>query len=482
LYDCKFALPGSLLMVFSRLFTRSPLDDPREKAWTELRMQWLSEQFGVDALLNAEVLTPTPECFPEPYGGTLEDAERLMRRLCLHYGLNAARIRLSLHEPEEMPNATGTYEVDDAGATLIRLARTQLLNHDSLLATLAHELAHVRLLGERRLAFETPDHEFVTDLLPVYFGAGVFNANATVRDRTEVDGTWVRWQIERQGYLPSRMYGYAFALFGWVRGEEAPEWAGHLRKDARDVFHTAMRYLRKCEDSLFTRETAGRPTDPPPTADLIEDLRTGTPSRQIAALWRLREDHRHPAGAVPAVLRAARSKSPMISATALETLAAIAEPNAEFESAVRPLLRHAHPAVRSTAIRAVLRLSPRLEEAVQDFAACLNDPNLTVTCWAAHALAGCGRAAMAAEPELLAVLKRSVVKHHHELTELCVAALCAGHEDEDVVRSVVRDAFPDPEIHNQAIDVLRELRESAARPEPPDPFIMGNRPGTARLH
>ena len=40
-------------MVLSRFFTRCPLDDPREKAWTEMRMQWLSEQFGVEPLKDA---------------------------------------------------------------------------------------------------------------------------------------------------------------------------------------------------------------------------------------------------------------------------------------------------------------------------------------------------------------------------------------------------------------------------------------------
>jgi len=49
-----------------------------EKTWTETRMRWLADTFGVDRLLKAHVLVPTPTSFPTPYHGTPADAQHVL--------------------------------------------------------------------------------------------------------------------------------------------------------------------------------------------------------------------------------------------------------------------------------------------------------------------------------------------------------------------------------------------------------------------
>ena len=45
-------------------------------------------------------------------------------------------------------------------------------------AVIAHELAHVLLLGNGYLGGHEKDHEELTDLLTVFSGLGIFTANA----------------------------------------------------------------------------------------------------------------------------------------------------------------------------------------------------------------------------------------------------------------------------------------------------------------
>lgn len=45
------------------------------------------------------------------------------------------------------------------------------------MATICLELAHVHLLAGKRITPDTEDMELVTDLLTVYFGAGMLTAN-----------------------------------------------------------------------------------------------------------------------------------------------------------------------------------------------------------------------------------------------------------------------------------------------------------------
>jgi hypothetical protein len=58
----------------------------------------------------------------------------------------------------------------------------------SLVATIAQELGHVLLLADGRISRERQDHEPLTDLLTVFFGLGVFTANAAFEQSRETRG------------------------------------------------------------------------------------------------------------------------------------------------------------------------------------------------------------------------------------------------------------------------------------------------------
>ena len=170
-------------------------------------------------------------------------------------GVNPATLTLEVRPDADMPGAAGLYQVGDRSHILI--AESKLGTPPELLGTLAHEVAHELLLKGKHLTADTSDHELVTDLLPVYLGTGVLLANATVRVSSETSGGWHFWSISKQGYLSSITLGYALAVFAFVRGEEQPAWANHLRTDAAVTLKAGLAYLRKTDDTLFHTDTAG---------------------------------------------------------------------------------------------------------------------------------------------------------------------------------------------------------------------------------
>ena len=127
----------------------------------------------------------------------------------------------------------------------------------SLVATAAHELCHVHLLGDGRVPRDEEDHEPLTDLLTVCLGLGIFGANAAVRDSTWADGRMHGWSVSRAGYLQQPTWAYALALFAHYRDERRAAWAKHLRTDVRSAYRAAERYLANRDGSTATQGHVG---------------------------------------------------------------------------------------------------------------------------------------------------------------------------------------------------------------------------------
>src|SRR5207244_2275878 len=83
------------------------------------------------------------------------------------------------HQSKE---AAGHWRKRD-GATVIGVQVDQARDPIALVATIAHELGHERLLGEERIDPERRDGEPLTDLFTVFFGMGIFSANAAFEFR-----------------------------------------------------------------------------------------------------------------------------------------------------------------------------------------------------------------------------------------------------------------------------------------------------------
>jgi Pentapeptide repeats (8 copies) len=214
---------------------------PDVQKWIEARFDWLIDQFGIERLQSINVILPTEDFFPNAYRPTPESVRMVFHRVCDYVGIDWKTIELHFYE-DIGQRTRGLYE-PTSEKHRVWIEAKMLDDPLALVGTMAHELAHMHLLGHRRVTPEAEDHEPLTDLLTVFLGMGVITANAVIRESHWHAGTWAGWSISRGGYLTMPMYGYALALFARARGEEQPPWAKSLRADVLSDFQKAQRYL-----------------------------------------------------------------------------------------------------------------------------------------------------------------------------------------------------------------------------------------------
>jgi hypothetical protein len=236
-----------------------------EKLWIENSMLWLLDEFSEDTLRNAIVVLPTPEYFPDSYSGQEEDARALVRRVCGYMDVDFNRLELIFHPDDESELRSHIPSLEFSGKTFaghyqkrrgkffITIKASQLRDPISLVATVAHELGHVLLLGGGRVSPHQEDHEPLTDLLTVFLGLGIFTANSAFNFSQWTDGFGQGWQAQRQGYISEEMFGYSLALFAWLRGEHKPEWSKHLETNVRAFFKKSLDYLERTGDTQLQK-------------------------------------------------------------------------------------------------------------------------------------------------------------------------------------------------------------------------------------
>lgn len=242
-----------------------------ERRFIEEALLWFAEQFSW-APVAAPVVIPTTDFFPSEWSGTDGEVEDLLTRLCAMMRLDSGRVQLTVFEEDEDPATylTQAYESQHSGPAglffdeehegrfIIAVAEWALDEPGSLVATLAHELAHVHLLGDKRLSSENESHERMTDLLTVFFGLGVFTANAAFQFSQWQDSGWQGWSTRRLGYLDESELGYSLAAYAWARNESDAQWSTHLVDGVRSYFRKALRYLEAGGDTSVQRGVGTR--------------------------------------------------------------------------------------------------------------------------------------------------------------------------------------------------------------------------------
>lgn len=256
--------------MFGWLFPPSCPCDPAAKAWVEERLQWLSEEFDDHAFNGRRLVLPTPEFFPDPYDGSKRAARVLLDRVCGYMDVVPDLVALKLVSEagnklwlvndagQYLPHTAGTYEEGER-KFLIRIDKEGLHTPMALVGTMAHELAHVRLVGESRIMSDAYDNELLTDLTVVFFGLGLFLANMPRAWESEYK-KWPGTTLIRPEYMTSPMFGYALAHLAWFRGEQKPAWAKHLHWNARPDFKQGVRFLWQTADSAFRPKRFRSPT------------------------------------------------------------------------------------------------------------------------------------------------------------------------------------------------------------------------------
>ncbi len=262
--------------------------DPAAKRWVEVRLQWLTQQFGLHIFLERPIILPTPEFFPDPWDGTTKAARRMFRRVCSYMRVDLDSVDLKFFNDTTSNSmrgldpsagmAAGLWSTSDGADDwkrgkrtdneeedfdppsfrppsrgergVIRLEKSILDRPSDLVGIMAHELSHQLLLGEARVDSNIFDNELLTDLTAVFHGFGVFLAN-NPRKSTGKLTHWPGTKLYKPEYISEPMIGYALAHIAWFRDEDNPAWAKNLRWAPRAVYKQGLRYLLQTDGSTF---------------------------------------------------------------------------------------------------------------------------------------------------------------------------------------------------------------------------------------
>ena len=235
------------------------------RLWLENSFLWLATQFGHDNIRDKSTIIPNQEFFPINYDGSeislLRTAEIVARQMEIDIaeinlktykdniqefqGDLGYRIFTELDKDSKEQMAAGLYfDKNEHGKYDIFIEEANLHNPENLVAVLAHEFSHIKILGERRLE---QNDECLTDLATVIFGFGIFNANSSFREVKTIN----MWGHNTLGYLKQQEWGYALALYCHFRAEENPQWIKHLSSNIKSDFKKSQEYILANTDKVF---------------------------------------------------------------------------------------------------------------------------------------------------------------------------------------------------------------------------------------
>jgi hypothetical protein len=212
-----------------------------QQEWVDSSFVRLAAILGTQRLLEATVVLPTPDHFPDPYDGTEAALERMFFRVATAMQVKPDDIDVTIFGLEHditrgiLPffggsnsGAGGLYYHDPDSRPRISVNEAELKDPTALVAVLAHEVGHIILLRPGLVDRDEPDMEPLNDLLTVFLGFGVFAANAAFRFEQHADNQSQGWSARRLGYLSEELFGYALARFAFERGEAKPKWSSFL--------------------------------------------------------------------------------------------------------------------------------------------------------------------------------------------------------------------------------------------------------------
>ena len=205
--------------------------------------------FGKENTCNRKVLVAEKWDFPVKYDGSERAAFETLRIVAKQMEVPAESIMLDFYDDnlqritEGMP--LGLYSgKGDSDKFEISLARNNIHDPEAMIATLSHEIAHIKLLGEGRME---ENNEPITDLTTIFFGLGIFGAN----EAFQVSNDARKYGWSTSGYLTQMEWGYALALFAYIRKEQKPEWADYLCINVKADFRRGLEFIAENENKIF---------------------------------------------------------------------------------------------------------------------------------------------------------------------------------------------------------------------------------------
>jgi hypothetical protein len=236
--------------------SKSPITE-EDESWVESSYAWFAQNLGID-LRKQEIYLPTAHFLGFHYKGTEDDLLDVVDLVAGKMGIDSSTIEVYFFEEFQPIKFTdegmhskyedgtklveGEYSKVIDGLYQIGIERNLLEHPLKLIATVAHELAHIKLLGEERLE---ENDEPLTDLSACMFGFVIFIANNAISKMETWSGnTHTGWQINgAAGYVHYKVYAFLIAYWLQKREEKNPEGLGYLDKEIYNEVKKATKYL-----------------------------------------------------------------------------------------------------------------------------------------------------------------------------------------------------------------------------------------------
>lgn len=235
---------------------------PEDQIWVEESLFFLKDSLGEERLLAVKTIEPTKEFFDRDFDGSEADAEFILARCQELMNISKDNVLLEFYSEENhylddgtllsstadimgrSSGAAGTYQ-KQGGKSILRIERGQLKLPESLIATISHELAHEKLLGENRII---ENDEYLTDLTAIVFGFGIFIANSKFQFESG-KGDGFGWQMQSQGYLPEQVTAYAMASLALKKNEANQDYKKYFDSSVEKYFEQGLKYLQSDENA-----------------------------------------------------------------------------------------------------------------------------------------------------------------------------------------------------------------------------------------
>jgi tetratricopeptide (TPR) repeat protein len=253
-------MPG----LFNKNNDKLPVNE-ETRQWLESYFLWLIDSFGKENIKTRKVMVPHYKDFPIQFDGKKQSATETLKIVAMQMEINPDDINLIVYKEGEEAIDTGSvfgnrlflenvkgqkfsagqyHGKQEDGKYLIALEEKKMTDSVAMVASLAHELSHIKLLGEKRIQ---GNNEELTDLTTIIFGLGIFNANVAFQTKKGFN----YWSWSRLGYLSEPQWGYALALFSHLREEENPEWANYLSENVKSAFIKSLKFIQNHLDQIY---------------------------------------------------------------------------------------------------------------------------------------------------------------------------------------------------------------------------------------
>jgi tetratricopeptide (TPR) repeat protein len=236
-----------------------------DKDWVEKNILWFIEAFGLAKLKERPFILPTPDTFPYSDLKDSDQFHKLFEQLCACWEVNPGEIDVKFFDDIKSKEWTNLAPQGPTTEPLglyyrpytkeekrfrINVAKSNLGHPQLLVAVIAHELAHVKLLGGNYIRHTDPDMEPLTDLASIFFGFGLFVANTCQIQ----DAYW----IGRSGYLSNELISYSNAIICYVSGHDIQTCLPFLNTNTKALFKQDHEYLANTGDTILTGDEVSR--------------------------------------------------------------------------------------------------------------------------------------------------------------------------------------------------------------------------------